>query len=51
VPFVNVAGFGFTVIGPVSGKQYHFAGPGAQVKVDQRDRAAVAKMQRLRQVR
>jgi hypothetical protein len=50
-PFVNVAGFGFSVIGPVSGKQYHFARPGEQVQVDPRDREAVAKMLRLRQGR
>jgi hypothetical protein len=51
VPFVNTLGTGMTVIGPVSGKQYHFAGSGAQAKIDPRDRAPLAKMQRLRKGR
>jgi len=48
VLFVNTLGTGMTVIGPVSGKQYHFAHGGAQAQIDPRDRALLAKMQQLR---
>ena len=48
VPCVNSMSTGMTVIGPVSGKQYHFAHGGAQVQIDPRDRALLAKMRQLR---
>jgi hypothetical protein len=48
VPFVNTMSTGMTVIGPVSGKQYHFAHSGAQVMIDPRDRALLAKLRQLR---
>ncbi len=51
VPFVNSGGAGMTVIGPVSGRQYHFDHPGAQVKIDPRDRALLAKMRQIRPLR
>jgi hypothetical protein len=48
---MNVAGAGLTVIGPVSGIQYHFARPGVQVQVDPRDVAMSAELQQLRLMR
>lgn len=42
---------GLTVLGPVSGKRYRFDRPGAAVEIDLRDRAALAKIPTLRQVR
>ncbi len=41
----------FIVIGPVSGTRYRFAGAGARVEVDPRDRRSMAAVPRLRQVR
>ena len=38
------------VIGPVSGRRYHFDGPGAKVEVDPRDRRSLAVVPRLRQL-
>ena len=40
-----------TVIGPATGRKYWFERNGAEVAVDLRDRAAVSKVGRLRQVR
>ena len=40
-----------TVFGPVTRAQYRFAHPGAQVQVDVRDQAALARIPVLRQVR
>jgi hypothetical protein len=40
-----------TVIGPVSGVRYRFDRPGARVEVDARDRALLASIRQLRQVR
>ncbi len=39
-----------TVIGPVTGLRYHFAGQGAQVRVDMRDRSYLLGVPKLRQV-
>jgi hypothetical protein len=39
-----------TVIGPVTGKRYRFAGPGARVEVDRHDRRSLAALSQLRQV-
>jgi len=38
------------VVGPVSGNRYRFAGPGARVEVDPRDRRSLAVTPRLRQI-
>ena len=48
VPYVNTMSTGMTVIGPVSGRQYHFAHSGAQVQIDPRDRALLVKLRQLR---
>ena len=48
VPYVNTISTGMTVVGPVSGKQYHFARSGAQVQIDPRDRALLVKLRQLR---
>lgn len=42
---------GLTVLGPVSGKRYRFDRPGAAVEIDLRDRASLAAIPALRQVR
>ena len=39
------------VIGRVTGTRYHFAGRGAEVAIDIRDRASVAQLPRLREMR
>lgn len=39
------------VIGPVTGKRYRFSGPGSVAEVDLRDRASLAAVPHLRQVR
>jgi hypothetical protein len=39
-----------TVIGPVTGVRYQFAGHGAQARVDLRDRSHLLGIPRLRQV-
>lgn len=49
--FMNVTATGFRVIAPRSGRQYNFARPGEQIQVDPRDRAFLAKMRQLRQLR
>lgn len=38
-----------TAVGPLSQRRYHFAGPGAVVEVDPRDRASLASVPNLRQ--
>ena len=40
-----------TVIGRVTGARYRFAGPGAEVAVDLRDRDSVRQVPRLRELR
>jgi len=40
-----------TVVGPVSGRRYRFMGPGDRVRVDPRDRPALAARGDLRRVR
>jgi len=40
-----------TVIGPATGRKYWFERNGAELAVDLRDRAAVAKVPKVRQVR
>jgi hypothetical protein len=39
-----------TAVGPLSQRRYHFAGPGAVVEVDPRDRASLASVPNLRQI-
>jgi hypothetical protein len=39
-----------TVVGPVTGQRYIFTAPGAQVRVDPRDRSYLLGIPRLRQV-
>lgn len=49
--FQYVGTLGLTLIGPRSGKQYRFSGPGATLVVDPRDRGALAGVSVLRQVK
>jgi hypothetical protein len=42
---------GMVVIGPVSGRAYRFAGPGARVEVDPRDGALLASVPNLRRTK
>ena len=51
VPFEYAGNTAMTVIGPVSGVRYRFDRPGARVEVDARDRALLASIRQLRQVR
>ncbi len=51
VLFVNLAGDALTIVGPVSGRRYHFAQRGSQVQIDARDRPLLSKLRQLRQVR
>ena len=51
VTFQYTGGTGLTVVGAVTGRQYRFDGPGSRVAVDPRDRASVASINLLRQVR
>ena len=50
VPFVNVGKTELTVIGPVSGKRYHFPKNGARVPIDARDRPMLLRLRQLRQM-
>jgi hypothetical protein len=50
VVFEYVGRTGLTVVGPISGAPYHFAGSGARVEVDARDQAALARVPVLRAV-
>lgn len=50
VSFVYTGNTGLTVTGPISGIQYTFSRPGAQVNVDARDRIMLASIRQLRQV-
>ncbi len=51
VPFEYAGHTGMTVVGPVSGAVYRFDQPGARVEVDARDRALLASIRQLKQVR
>jgi hypothetical protein len=48
--FEYVGASALTVVGPVSGRRYRFAHGGARVTIDPRDRPALARVPRLRQV-
>jgi hypothetical protein len=50
VTFEYVGESALTAVGPVSGRRYRFAQGGARVTVDPRDRPALARIARLRQV-
>lgn len=39
---------GITAIGPITGRRYHFAGPGARLDVDVRDRDALLRVPGIR---
>lgn len=41
---------GITVVGPVSGRRYHFAAAGARVRIDPRDRRSLTAVPHLRQI-
>ena len=51
VSFAYVGNSAMTVVGPVTGYQYKFDRPGARLYVDPRDRAALASIRYLKQVR
>ena len=51
VPFVNIGRTELTVIGPVSGRRYHFDHIGSPVQVDAKDRPMLLRLRQLRQVR
>jgi hypothetical protein len=42
---------GMTIVGPTTGRKYWFEGPGAEVAVDLRDRASIAQIPMVREVR
>jgi hypothetical protein len=48
--FENIGGTGLTVVGPVTGRRYHFDKPGSRVTVDPRDRSSVAAIGMLKAV-
>ena len=50
ITFEYVGASALTVVGPVSGRRYRFAHLGARVTIDPRDRPALARVPRLRQV-
>jgi len=50
VYFEYTGKMGLTVIGPISGLRYRFAGHGARLAVDPRDRPSLAAVPHLRQV-
>ena len=49
--FQNIDGRPLTVWGPVSGKQYRFVGQGTTAAVDPRDRASLARIPHIREVK
>ncbi len=48
--FEYTGGTGLTVIGPVSGRAYRFAGPGSRLRVELCDRPALLRLPALREV-
>lgn len=50
VVFEYLGATALTVIGPVSGRRYHFSGSGARISIDPRDRPGIARVPKLRQV-
>jgi hypothetical protein len=48
--FENIGRTGLTVVGPVTGRRYHFDKPGSRVTVDPRDRSSVAAIRMLKPV-
>jgi hypothetical protein len=51
VVFEYVGRTGLTVLGPITGHRYRFAGPGAKVPVDSRDAASLAAVPNLERAR
>lgn len=49
--FEYFGGGALTVLGPATGNRYHFAGYGAKVAVDARDRFSVRAVPHLREIR
>jgi hypothetical protein len=47
--FQYVGRTSLTIVGPISGVRYHFAGPGVRLRVDSRDRRSLASISELRQ--
>ena len=45
-----VGATGLTAVGPASGRRYRFAGPGARLVIDPRDRPALIRIPGLREV-
>jgi hypothetical protein len=43
-----VGGKALTAVGPVTGRQYRFEGPGARINVDRRDRPGLSTIALLR---
>jgi hypothetical protein len=50
VLYEYVGATGMSVIGPISGTQYRFAGPGAKVQIDRRDVGSMAGLPNLRRL-
>ena len=50
VVFEYLGATALTVVGPVSGRRYHFSATGARIPIDPRDRPGVARVPKLRQV-
>ncbi len=50
VKFQYTGRTGLTVVGPVTGMQYRFDGPGATLPVDSRDQRSVAAVPKLKRV-
>jgi len=48
--FEYTGNMALTVFGPVSGRRYRFAGQGARLAIDPRDRPSLAAVPRLREV-
>ena len=51
VLFVNLGNKDLSVVGPVSGRTYHFGSAGSKVQVDVRDQPMLARLHQLRVVR
>jgi hypothetical protein len=46
--FENIGSTGVRVVGPVTGRRYHFNAPGSRVTVDPRDQSSLASISFLR---
>jgi hypothetical protein len=50
VRFEYIGATSLVAVGPVSGRRYQFAHPGAQLAIDPRDRPGLSRIPKLRQV-